>query len=77
MGETNSAVGSVKKAIYLDTGRRPRRAAKPSPKQLASEWPQDSVNGSWRAFALGLRVEAGKSSRGLPRPAKDEGAGDG
>ena len=49
------------------------RAAKPR----ASEWHQDSVNGSWLAFIAGLRAEAGKCSRGLPRPAKDEGAGDG
>ena len=61
----------------LLTYRRPRRVAKPLTKPRASEWPQDSVNGSWLAFIAGLRVEAGKCSRGLPRPAKDEGAGDG
>lgn len=32
---------------------------------------------SSRAFIAGFRVEAGKCSRGLPRPAKDERAGDG
>jgi len=43
--------------------------------QRASEWPQDSVNASWRAITLGLRVVAGKCFRGLPSAVK--GASDG
>jgi hypothetical protein len=64
--------GGVRATVGSAQARGPRRVFGLSERRLAREWPLRSTFGFWRAFIVGLRAEAGCTSRRLPKLAIDE-----